>query len=70
MFSLLARLTVAHPWKVCAAWVLAAVGLTIAAPDWRSQAQDDDIRFLPKKHSHRTCSPAARSLPSSVLTPP
>ena len=47
MFTFLGRLTVHHPWKVCAAWILAAIGLTLVAPNWRNQAQDDDIRFLP-----------------------
>lgn len=47
MFDLLGRLAVHHPWKVCAAWLALAVGLSLAAPDWRGQSQDDDIRFLP-----------------------
>ncbi len=47
MYDLLGRLAVNHPWKVCAAWVALAVGLTLAAPSWRRQSQDDDIRFLP-----------------------
>jgi RND superfamily putative drug exporter len=49
MFSFLARLTVNHPWKVCAVWVLVAIGLPMIAPNWRQQAQDDDIRFLPPR---------------------
>ena len=47
MFSFLGRLAVNHPWKICAGWVVAAIGLTLVAPNWRDQAQDDDIRFLP-----------------------
>src|SRR5438876_8836286 len=41
------RWIVHHPWKVCSAWLVLAVGLTLVAPDWRNQSQDDDIRFLP-----------------------
>jgi RND superfamily putative drug exporter len=41
------RGAVNHPWKVCAAWIALAVALTAAAPNWRNQSQDDDIRFLP-----------------------
>jgi RND superfamily putative drug exporter len=47
MYDLLGRWAVNHPWKVCAAWIAVAVALTASAPDWRSQSQDDDIRFLP-----------------------
>jgi RND superfamily putative drug exporter len=47
MYDLLGRWAVNHPWKVCAAWVALAVALTSAAPNWRNQSQDDDIRFLP-----------------------
>src|SRR5581483_7140211 len=47
MYDLLGRWAVNHPWKVCAAWVALAVALTAAAPNWRNQSQDDDIRFLP-----------------------
>src|SRR5262245_3022380 len=47
MFDLLGRLATNHPWKVCAGWLLLAVGLTWIAPAWQCKAQDDDIRFLP-----------------------
>src|SRR5262249_13447857 len=47
MFSRIARFVIAHPRKVCAAWVLVAVGLALVVPDWRAQVQDDDVRFLP-----------------------
>ena len=47
MYDRLGRWAVHHPVLVCAAWLALAVGLTLAAPSWRNQSQDDDIRFLP-----------------------
>src|SRR5438552_8551558 len=47
MFDLLGRLATSHPWKVCAAWLVLAVGLTAIAPRLQCKTQDDDIRFLP-----------------------
>src|SRR5262245_43191789 len=50
MFQLLGRLAVNHPRRLCAGWLALAVGLTLVAPDWRNQSQDDDIRFLPASY--------------------
>ncbi len=47
MFQFLGRIASEHPWKILCAWVIAAISLTALAPDWKSQSQDDDIRFLP-----------------------
>ena len=47
MFQWLGRLTAMHPGKILFAWVALALALTCIAPDWKNQAQDDDIRFLP-----------------------
>lgn len=47
MYKFLGRLTVTHPWMVCAAWIIAGVALSLCAPTWDSKTQDDDIRFLP-----------------------
>ncbi len=47
MFRLLGRFTAAHPWAVCAAWLVAGVLLTRTAPAWDASTQDDDVRFLP-----------------------
>jgi RND superfamily putative drug exporter len=47
MFKHLGRFAAAHPWMICAAWVIAGVCVTLAAPNWDRRAQDDDIRFLP-----------------------
>src|SRR5262245_11759838 len=50
MFRSLGTFCITHPWKVCAAWIALAVGLTLVAPNWRNQSQDDDIRFLPDSY--------------------
>jgi putative drug exporter of the RND superfamily len=47
MFSLLGRLAVQHPWKICAVWLLLGLLLLAVAPSWDHRAQDDDIHFLP-----------------------
>jgi RND superfamily putative drug exporter len=49
MFKLVGRLATAHPWIICAAWLLAGGALTALAPAWDSKAQDDDLRFLPER---------------------
>jgi RND superfamily putative drug exporter len=49
MFKTLGRITAAHPWTICAAWLGAAVLLALVAPSWDSAAQDDDIHFLPAR---------------------
>jgi putative drug exporter of the RND superfamily len=49
MFKLVGRLATAHPWMICAAWLLAGGALSALAPAWDSKAQDDDIRFLPDR---------------------
>ena len=49
MFKLVGRLATAHPWMICAAWLLAGGAISALAPRWDSKAQDDDIRFLPDR---------------------
>jgi RND superfamily putative drug exporter len=49
MFQRLGRFAAAHPWLICAAWLLAGAGVTLLAPSWDERAQDDDIRFLPAR---------------------
>src|SRR5437868_12728918 len=49
MFKHLGRFAAAHPWLICAAWVVAGVCVTLVAPNWDNRAQDDDIRFLPAR---------------------
>ncbi|HLN29309.1 MAG TPA: MMPL family transporter [Gemmataceae bacterium] len=49
MFNFLGRMAAAHPWRICAAWLIGGVLLGWVAPGWNSKAQDDDIRFLPER---------------------
>ncbi len=49
MFKFLGRFAAAHPWLICAAWLLAGVAVARVAPSWDAHAQDDDIRFLPAR---------------------
>jgi RND superfamily putative drug exporter len=49
MFKFLGRFTAAHPGKICAAWLLAGLLLTLVSPSWDSRTQDDDVRFLPAR---------------------
>jgi RND superfamily putative drug exporter len=49
MFRFLGRITATHPFLVCAAWLAAAVFLTLLAPNWDAQTVDDDVRFLPDR---------------------
>jgi RND superfamily putative drug exporter len=49
MFKRFGRLTTAHPWGVCLTWVVLGTVLQLAAPNWDSKAQDDDIHFLPAR---------------------
>ncbi|HZY83559.1 MAG TPA: MMPL family transporter [Gemmataceae bacterium] len=49
MFKFLGRFAAAHPWLICAAWLLAGAGVALLAPPWDDRAQDDDVRFLPAR---------------------
>jgi RND superfamily putative drug exporter len=49
MFKTLGRFAAAHPWIICAAWLVGGLCLCWAAPAWDSTALDDDIRFLPER---------------------
>ncbi len=49
MFQSLGRFVARHPWPVCAAWLLAAVGVSLLAPPWDSRAHDDDVGSLPAR---------------------
>lgn len=49
MFTFVGRFVAAHPWLVCAAWLVLGVALHFAAPSWDSRATDDDIHFLPAR---------------------
>ncbi len=47
MLQFLGQIAVAHPGKIIGGWVFLAVILTWLAPNWKTQSQDDDIRYLP-----------------------
>src|SRR5437762_1245588 len=49
MFQFLGRFSAKHPWWICAAWLLAGVGVALVAPAAGHGTQDDDIRFLPAR---------------------
>src|SRR5438105_15089349 len=49
MFRQLGRLTARYPKSICAFWLAVGLGLTAVAPHWDTQAQDDDIRFVPER---------------------
>src|SRR4051794_14506465 len=53
MIQRLARFTSAHPWLICAAWLLLGGALALLAPSWDNRATDDDIRFLPERTASR-----------------
>ena len=47
MLHFLTRAASSHPRKVLLAWAVAGVAVTLPAPNWDRNTQDDDIRFLP-----------------------
>jgi RND superfamily putative drug exporter len=49
MFQFLGRFCAKHPWLICAAWLIAGVGVALVAPDAGRGTQDDDIHFLPAR---------------------
>lgn len=50
MFGRLGRLVVHHPWKVIAAWLVAAVALVAFAPKLSDITNQDTASFLPDKY--------------------
>jgi RND superfamily putative drug exporter len=68
MFHSLGRFASQHPWKILCAWIIAAAALTVVAPDWKSQSQDDDIRLLPERYpSVRAHRLLEQSFPTEVF---
>ncbi len=49
MFRHLGRFAARYSKSICAFWILAGIGLTALAPQWDTQAQDDDVRFIPER---------------------
>ncbi|MFF7248574.1 MMPL family transporter [Embleya sp. NPDC008237] len=50
MFGRLGRLVVHNPWKVIAAWLIAAVALVMFAPKLSDLTNQDQASFLPDKY--------------------
>ncbi|MFE2867441.1 MMPL family transporter [Embleya sp. NPDC059259] len=50
MFGRLGRLVVHNPWKVIAAWLIAAVALVMFAPKLSDLTNQDQASFLPNKY--------------------
>ncbi|MET7298285.1 MMPL family transporter [Embleya sp. NPDC005575] len=50
MFGRLGRLVVHNPWKVIAAWLIAAVALIMFAPKLSDLTNQDQASFLPNKY--------------------
>src|SRR5262245_39761522 len=51
MFTRLGRLTVMHPWLVCALWLAGGAALALVAPRWDARTQDDDVCFVPERYT-------------------
>ena len=67
MFQFLGRFATRHPWKILCAWIVIAISLTAIAPNWKTQSQDDDIRFLPDRYpSVRAHQLIERAFPKDV----
>lgn len=49
MFYRLGHFAAYQSWIVCAAWLIVGVVLTVIAPHWDTQTQDDDVRFVPDR---------------------
>lgn len=49
MFYRLGHFAAHRSWVICGIWLALGVLLTCLAPAWDSQAQDDDVRFVPDR---------------------
>jgi RND superfamily putative drug exporter len=49
MFYRIGHFAAYQSWIVCAAWLIVGVVLTVVAPAWDTQTQDDDVRFVPER---------------------
>src|SRR5579862_5756447 len=49
MFYRLGHFAAYQSWIVCAAWLIIGGALTVVAPAWDAQTQDDDVRFVPER---------------------
>src|SRR5438105_14751121 len=68
MFYRLGHFAAYQSWIVCAGWLIAGVALTIVAPAWDTQTQDDDVRFVPERFpSVRASTLSLKALPAAVF---
>jgi RND superfamily putative drug exporter len=49
MFHTVGRWTARFPWAIGFGWLLLGTFLSLIAPNWDNQAQDDDVRFVPER---------------------
>jgi putative drug exporter of the RND superfamily len=49
MFYRLGQFAAHKSWIICAAWLVLGAALTVIAPAWDTQTQDDDVRFVPER---------------------
>ncbi len=49
MFYRLGRFASNYSWLVCFAWLAVGAALSVLAPQWDTQTQDDDVRFVPDR---------------------
>jgi RND superfamily putative drug exporter len=49
MFERLGQLAAQKSWLICVAWLFVGIALTVIAPAWDTQTQDDDVRFVPDR---------------------
>src|SRR4051812_44273910 len=49
MFHTVGRWTARFPWAICLGWLLFGGVLSLKAPNWDTQTQDDDVRFVPER---------------------
>jgi RND superfamily putative drug exporter len=49
MFYRLGSFSAHKSWIVCIAWLILGGVMTALAPEWDTQSQDDDVRFVPER---------------------
>ncbi len=68
MFFQLGHFAAYRSWLVCAVWLVLGIALSLVAPAWDTQAQDDDVRFVPDRFtSVRAYQLLEKSFPQDVF---
>jgi putative drug exporter of the RND superfamily len=49
MFYRLGHFAAHKSWIICVTWLVIGAALTVVAPAWDTQTQDDDVRFVPER---------------------